>query len=189
MQSKHLDVSHVLMVVDPSAGHWRRALILAEALTECGVKTTLACISAPSPAAKSMATHIPDIDLKYGHESESLEWMLFLEMLVQPDIVQIFEPEHAVMPWRSPTVVHVPERVLVEPNRALMETASSANLIVVEDEDRFEKLQSIVGDGPFIAVLKCAEDCGWNYFLAYQEIVQSVNSDFGEETAGRFELI
>ena len=189
MQSKHLDVSHVIMVVDPMTAHWQTALKLAESLTDCAVKTTLACINPPSPTAKLQASNVQDIEIKAGVDAESLEWMLFLETLVSPDIIQVFSPEHVLLPWKAPTVFHVPDRDLVHPDKSLFAACAAANLIVVEDEDRFERLQGIVGTDPFIAVLKCEHDCGWNYFLAYQEIVQSTKLDLGGDAVGRFELI
>jgi hypothetical protein len=189
MQSKHLNVSHVLMAVDPSAAHWQTAVNLAQSLSEHGVKTTFACITAPSPGERFQAAKVPDVDIRTGPGADTLEWMLFLEMLVSPDLVQVFDPQHGLLPWRSPIVLHIPDSVLLSPTKALFEATSTANLIVVEDEARFDKLQALVGVGPFVAVLRSDEDCGWNYFLAYQEIVQGLNLDLGDEPVGRFELI
>jgi len=189
MQSKHLDVSHVLMVVDPMAGHWDAAIRLAESLANHGVKTTLACLSAPAPGPRFKAAKINGIDIRTGIDSDSREWILFLEMLVTPDVVQLFEPEHVLMPWRSPTILHMPDSALLHPNKTLIDASSVANLVIVEDEARFDKLQALVGVGPFVAVLRADEDCGWSYFLAYQEIVQSRRLDLADEAAGRFELI
>ena len=189
MQSKHLDVRRVLMVVDPTSSHWELALCLTGALSEHGVKTTLACVSPLTPGAKAKALAIPEIDLRVGIDQDSAEWTLFAEMQVEPDLVQVFEPEHVLMPWRSPTVLHVPDSVLLHADRALMDACGKANLIIVEDEARFDKLQALVGVGPFVAVLRSDKNCGWNYYLAYQEIVQALRLDLGEQTAGRFELI
>jgi hypothetical protein len=189
MQSKHLDVSHVLMAADPLAPNWETALKLAASLAKYGVRTTLACISAPSVASRNKALRIADIDVRVAGDPNSLEWMLFLEMLAKPDLIQVFDPQHVLLPWRSPTVLHIPDSALLYPTRPLFEASSIANLIVVEDEARFDKLQAIVGAGPFVAVLRSDEDCGWTYFLAYQEIVQGIRLDLGDEGAGRFELI
>ena len=189
MQSKHLDVSHVLMVVDPAKFPWRTALNIADALVETGVRTTLACVQPPSPQQLKDAKKIEGIDVRYEPNVDSLEWMLFLEMLVQPDLVQLFDPSHVLLPWRSSTVLHIPDSALLHPTKPLFDACASANLIVVEDEARFDKLQAIVGTGPFVAVLNCNDKCGWNYFLAYQEIVQAVRLDLGEDSVGRFELI
>src|SRR4029079_10607756 len=109
MQSKHLDVSHVLMVVDPTAPHWQTALDLAQALAGHGVKTTLACVTSAGPDALAEAFRIPHIDIRAGIDADSLEWMLFLEMQASPDLIQAFEPESLLLPWRSPTVLHVPD--------------------------------------------------------------------------------
>ena len=188
MQLKHLDVSHVLMVVDPTAAHWEKAVSLAESLVETGTRTTFACICTPPPAESDRIAKLPESEIRVGANPEELEWMLFLEMLAVPCLVQAFEPEHLLLPWRSPTVLHVPDSALIHPSRALFDASSIANLIVVEDETRFDKLQALVGAGPFVAVLKSGENCGWSHFFAYQEIVQSARLDL-EDPVGRIELI
>jgi hypothetical protein len=188
MQSKHLNVSHVLMAADPTAPHWHSAITLAEALAEHGVRTTLGCLTAPSPTAREAAAKVADLDLRCGPETDSIEWVLFLEMLAEPDIIQLFAPEHALMPWRSPTVLRVSDEALAKPNRQLFDATSNVNLVIVEDEARFDRLQAFVGAGPFIAVLPGGANSGWNHFLAYEEIVQAARLDLGE-SKGRFELI
>jgi hypothetical protein len=135
------------------------------------------------------ANKIAGLELKTAGDGSSIDWMLFLEMLVQPDLIQFFEPEHVLNPWRSPTILHVSDRALLHPNRCLFDAASGANLVVVEDETRFDKLQSIVGTASFVAVLPIAHNCGLNYFLAYEEIVQGARMDLADEAVGRFELI
>src|SRR5437016_3208945 len=127
MQSKHLDVSHVLMAVDPTAAHWETALHLANSLAVQGVRTTLACIVPPLPAAREKASNIEAIEIRTGVDADSLEWMLFLEMLVQPDLIQTFDPAHVLLPWRSPTVLHVPDSALLQPSQTLLEASHIAN--------------------------------------------------------------
>jgi hypothetical protein len=177
------------MAADPSSAQWETALTLATSLGEHSVKTTLACVRPPSVEAHAVATKIAGLEVIIRGDGSSLEWMLFLEMLVKPDLIQLFDPEHVLMPWRSPTVLQVQDGELLRPTVALLEAAVTANLVIVEDEARFDKLQAIVGVGPFVAVLPTGQNCGWNYFLAYEEIVQAARLDLAEESAGRFELI
>src|SRR5947207_12521043 len=98
MHSNPLNVSRVLMAADPASPQWKTALGLAEALAGHGVSTVLACTKNPTAIAFAKAKKIEGLDIRMRGDSGSLEWMLFLEMLVRPDLVQLFDPEHVLMP-------------------------------------------------------------------------------------------
>jgi len=189
MQSKHLNVTHVLMAADPSASHWHPALTLAEALAEHGVRSTIACLSTPSATDRERAGRVPGIDLRMGPGTTSIEWTLFLEMLAEPDIVQLFVPEHVLMPWRSPLALRVSDDQLRKPSKELLEATENANLVLVEDAVQYDRLQSLLGRQAVIAALPVSAQNGWDHFLAYEEIIQGVLLDLGDHPGDRFELV
>lgn len=194
MYPKSLNVSRVLMAVDPEAAHWRHALTLAEGLAEHGVLTTLACVREPVGLAASRAKRIPGLELRHEGATQAgvlgpQEWILFLEMLAKPDVVQLFMPEHVVLPWRTPTVLTLDDSVLSHPHPVLLEAVTRAHLLVVRDDARFEKLQVALNGTPYAAIIDERGDVGWNYLLAYQETVQAASLDLATDLSGNFELL
>lgn len=192
MHRASLDVSHVLMVADPKAPHWHDACALALHLAAEGVRTTLACVREPSLSARACARMIPGLEVRVeGAASAGVlapqEWLLFLEMLVQPDLIQLFLPEHTHLPWRSPTILSLDEPSV---RRAISDEAqlSKPNLVIVTTEDARRKLEG-TPEQPALDCIGSGPDMGRNYLLAYQEMLQSVSLDQGAYLQDKFELI
>lgn len=194
MASKSLDVSHVLMAADPAYPHWKEALAMAEAIGEQGVRVTLACVREPSVTAAAKARRIPNVTLRVeGASAKGIyapqEWLLFLEQLIKPDLVQLFMPEHASLIWRSPTVLKVTDYSLGTMTRALLEGIACSDLLVVDSESKLEKLRHLGDDQTYAAVIPNDRNMGRGYLLAYQETVQICSLDIPMALPGRFELI
>ena len=182
------------MAVDPAYPHWRDAIELAEALSELGVRTTLACVREPSLPFAARAKRIPGLSLRVEGASPSgiqapQEWLLFLEMLAEPDLVQLFIPEHAELVWRSPTVLKVTDYCLSAVTRTLIGALVMSHLLVVDSEAKLEKMRNLGSDLTYAAVIKSDKNVGRNYLLAYQETVQAASLDIPSEIPDRFELI
>lgn len=194
MYPRSLDVSKLLMAVDPQAAHFKQALSLAEGLADHGVRTTLACVRQPSGVLASKAKKIAGLELRYeGATLEGLhgpqEWMLFLETLVKPDLVQLFVPAHASLLWRAPFVLTMDDAALRDTPAALKEAVLHAHLVVLPDDRRLERLQTALGGTPYAAIIENRGDIGWNYLLAYQETLQAAALDMPVSAPERFELL
>ena len=194
MHGKSLNVSHVLMAVDPAYPHWRDAIELAEALADQGVRTTLACVREPSMPFAARAKRIHGLSLRVEGASangvnDPQDWLLFLEMLTQPDLVQIFMPEHAELIWRAPTVLRITDYHLSTVTRTLIGAMVMTHLLVVDAESKLEKLRSLGSELTYAAVIPHDKNLGRNYLLAYQETVQAAAMDIPREIPDRFELI
>ncbi len=167
---------------------------LAEGLSDQGVRTTLACVREPSLPFAARARRIPGLSLRVDGASPSgikapQEWLLFLEVLTEPDLVQLFIPEHSELVWRSPTVLKITEYCLSTVTRSLIGALVTSHLLVVDSEAKLEKLKNLGSDLTYAAIIQGDKNLGRNYLLAYQETVQAASLDIPSEIPDRFELI
>ena len=193
MNGRSLDVAHVLMAADPTAPHWNNAITLADEMSKQGVMTTIACVREPSTAAWLRAKKVTGLQLRLeGAAKEGnpgpQEWMLFLETLIQPDLVQLFIPTHATLPWRSPTVLALDATTLDNGGPALTAAITAAHLLVIADELDNERLLAVCDDNPYAAIIPKNANLGRNYLLAYQETIQAARIEACDRP-DRFELI
>jgi len=108
----------VLMTADAVGGVWTYSLELARALSDYGIRISLAVMGTPlTPFQREEAERIPDLELFEGEfKLEWMEdpwadvdragaWLLDLEEKLRPEIIHLNGFAHAALPWSSPKVV------------------------------------------------------------------------------------
>lgn len=118
MNKRHTSPQKILMTADAVGGVWTYALSLSKALESFGVEVHLATMGPlPDEQQRKEANAIANLTL---HESSyKLEWMeepwleieqagmwlLYLEQLIQPDIVHLNNYVFGELPWDEPVIV------------------------------------------------------------------------------------
>lgn len=108
----------VLMTADPVGGVWSYALELAAALEGRGVSIVIATMGAPLrssqwaevAARRNVTIHEGRYKLEWMNDpwddvDRAGAWLLELERIERPDVVQLNGFVHGALPWRSPVIV------------------------------------------------------------------------------------
>jgi glycosyltransferase involved in cell wall biosynthesis len=109
---------HVLMTTDTLGGVWTYSIELAGELSRAGIRVSLATMGCPLRREQmEEANAIPNLNIYESHfklewmddpwkdVAAAGEWLLRLELMLEPDLIHLNNFVHGALPWRSPSLV------------------------------------------------------------------------------------